>query len=108
MGLSISVMRDTSSPDCTNGGVSSKHSRLCVVNVRGPSEPSADCPAVRLEMHFPGCLRLVPVLEDGAKAWFMMGGNFGHSCDSRFSEACELLTGQRFYGAVAIHDRIEG
>jgi len=35
------------------------------------------------------------------------GGNFAASSDSRFSQACRELLGHHFYGAVAIHDRVE-
>jgi hypothetical protein len=37
----------------------------------------------------------------------MFGGNYAAASDSRFSELCEKLLGTSFYGAVAIHDRVE-
>jgi hypothetical protein len=37
----------------------------------------------------------------------MDGGNFAATSDSRFNEACRKLLGHDFYGAVAIHDRVE-
>lgn len=109
MGMPINVLRAASGYDCTNGGVSSLFERLTVVNVDGPFEPSADAPAMILDQHVDGCLRLVPAGADGkvASGWFMFGGNFGNACDSRFSAACERLLGHQFYGAVAIHDRQE-
>jgi len=111
MGLNIYVHRDASSRhDCTNGGVSSLFTRLCVVNIEGPDEPREDCPPVVLESHHKGCLRIVPAGQTGK--WWMMGGNFGATSDSRFNEACARLLGRwgsthGFYGAVAIHDRHE-
>ena len=37
----------------------------------------------------------------------MMGGNYGSTSDSRFKDKLEEMLGERFYGAVAIHDRVE-
>lgn len=104
MGLHIYVYRD-SLGDCTNHGVSAKSDQLCVINIDGPFEPSDEYPAVILDSHGPGILRLVP--PDHKDKWYMAGGNYGATSDSRFSEACETLLGHRFYGAVAIHDRYE-
>jgi hypothetical protein len=104
MGLTVDIYRNPLG-DCTNGGISSKVKKLCVINVDGPCEPSEDCPAVVLKNHVPGCLRLVP--PDHDKKWYQFGGNYGATSDSRFTEACEKLLGRRFYGAVAIHDRTE-
>lgn len=117
MGMIIKVFR-SNSKDATNGGISSKFDRLVVVNVDGPFNPSEDMPAVFLVSHMRGCLRLVPavlvpeVWTDGQPRYTlvqgtMAGGNFGASSDARFSEACERLAGTTFYGAVAIHDRVE-
>lgn len=126
MGLPISVYRDAHLDcDCSNNGVSARFTRLCVVNAEGPFEPREDMPPVLLESHVPGIVRLVPAYKDGAvwkpiPSWVMFGGNFGHTSDSRFGEkARELIAagcrakgfklGTRvdFYGAVAIHDRVE-
>lgn len=114
MGLHVYVHRD-SLGDCTNGGVSSRHGILCVVNVDGPFEPGGEngYPPVLLEHHVQDCLRIVPAYRHSTGRWlrapghFMMGGNFAATSDSRFSEKCEQLLGHRFYGAVAIHDRQE-
>ena len=108
MGMTISVLRQPRGPDCTMRGVSSWAERLTVVNVEGPFEPRPDAPAVILEEHVPGCLRLVPRDLKASGAWAMFGGNYAATCDSRFRQACETLLGHRFYGAVAIHDRVEG
>jgi hypothetical protein len=43
-----------------------------------------------------------------APGWHMMGGSYVASSDSRFAEACEVVLGAKFYGAVALHDRKEG
>lgn len=117
MGIIISVYRSADiGYNCTLNGVSSKFNRLCVVNVDGPFEPSADCPAVLLESHVPGCVRIVPAIEskEYKDVYFhdkdkhaMFGGNYGACSDSRFAAKCEQLVGGGFYGAVAIHDRYE-
>ncbi len=112
MGLIIEVLRGRH--DCTRNGVSSRHDHLTVVNVPGPFNPAPDRPAVLMDSHVKGCLRLVPAeLENETwrpvqGKWFMAGGNFGHSSDSRFNEACRQKLGvECFYGAAAIHDRVE-
>lgn len=114
MGMLVSVYRNVELPvDCSNGGISARHSKLCVVNVEGPFEPDDETPAVLLEPHYPGILRLVPAVKNDQgrwvvpRVWHMFGGNYGSTSDSRFTERCEALLGHKFYGAVAIHDRVE-
>lgn len=108
MGLIVQVYR-SSLGDCTNNGLSKFSDELCVVNADGPFQPSAKCPAVIIERHRPGCLRVVPADNGGTvlPGWFMYGGNIAHTSDSRFGELCEKLLGFPFYGAVMIHDRQE-
>ena len=111
MGLLIEVYRSPFG-DCTNGGVSSRSTTLCVVNAEGPFNPKEDTPAVLLERHHDNLLRIVPAVKQSGvwlrvPGWWMMGGNYGATSDSRFSQACEKLVGYHFYGAVAIHDRQE-
>jgi hypothetical protein len=115
MGMIVTVYRAPPSQwgDATNGGVSSRATRLCVVNVPGPFEPSADVPGVELVSHVRGCVSLVPTSETDARmgsrdyAGPMMGGNYAGTCDSRFNDKVRKLLGQDFYGAVAIHDRFD-
>jgi hypothetical protein len=113
MGLIISVYRNAEiTSDCTNGGISGRFQSLTVVNVEGPFNPTPERPAVLLEEHHKGCLRIVPAVETPngytvAPGWFMNGGNYAATSDSRFTGACEKLLGHRFYGAVAVHDRQE-
>lgn len=105
MGLHVNVLRDRSLGDCTLGGLSSRHEVLVIVNVDGPFDPTLNTPGVRLQSHVKGCVCLVPLEARGK--WVMFGGNYAATCDSRLSEAIEKLLGHRFYGAVAIHDRVE-
>jgi hypothetical protein len=109
MGLLIFVARGS---NCTNGGISSQFDKLLAVNVDGPFDPSDDCPAVLLESHYKGILRVVPAIKDKGKwardpRWAMFGGNYAATSDSRWSDACAALLGHQFYGAVCIHDRYE-
>jgi hypothetical protein len=118
MGLHITVLRGSRNGrviDYTMDGISSKADSLYLVNVDGPCEPDDTAPAALLIAGaLPGTLKIVPATKglDGSyvrvPGWFMMGGNYGATSDSRFSEACENILGYRFYGAVAIHDRNEG
>jgi len=107
MGMILYVYRNSEIlGDCTNNGITNQHSRLCVTNVEGPFNPDENTPAVKLVRgNLPETVHVVPEgLDDKHK---MMGGNYAGTCDSRWSRAIEKITGHRFYGAVAVHDRIE-
>lgn len=115
MGLIVSVFRDSTLCDCTNGGISATAKGLTLVNVSGPFEPSEKYPAAMLvKGNLAGIAKIVPAEEvsegvyEPVKGWVMMGGNYAATSDSRFSEAVERITGSRFSGAIPIHDRIEG
>lgn len=105
MGMVAQIFRGDS--DCSNGGISSRAKRVCIINVEGPFTPSEEyLPAVRLVKGPFNSVHLVPaeLPSDGVS---MAGGCFVHTSDSRFSKAVETLLGHRFYGAVALHDRVE-
>lgn len=106
MGMIASIFRGDDR-DFSNGGVSCWSKKVCITNIEGPFEPNDDCPPVRLERGALNSVRIVPeyIIEEGWPAMF--GGCFVHTSDSRFSNAVELILGQRFYGAVALHDRVE-
>lgn len=96
--------------DCTNNGWSWHYDRACIVNADGPFEPSDDAPAVLIKKHSTmHVVHVVLVQHDFHNIWTMMGGNFLHSCDSRFGEAVANILGPqfRYHGPIAIHDRIE-
>jgi len=110
MGLIVSVYRNAESNyDCTNGGISSRFTRLTLINVEGPFEPTANAPAALLLSNHFNTVRIVPADENGEqiKGWTMFGGNYASTSDSRFGEAVEKINGIRYPGAVPIHDRIE-
>lgn len=106
-GLLISIYKNPAYAGCSLGGVSADHDQAIMV---GPGIPeifeARGKPVLKLESHYPGCARLVPVAFPQGKCP-MFGGAFGHTSDSRFSEAIEDLLGHPFYGAVPIHDRCE-
>lgn len=114
------VMRDADGSDCTNGGASSKYNRLYVVaehvtlkdveefcksenerlkgvrvyNVDEFFKPDYDF------LHSHNYVRLEPINK--GKKWYMAGGNYLQSCDSRFKE---FVGGCKY--PVPIHDRTE-
>lgn len=116
MGLNVYVYR-WNLQDCTNGGISSEANLLCIVNIDGPFKPNEKVPAAILTTNNVGNPVIKPakafepglsgeVVWDVAPGWFMMGGNYAASSDSRFSEAvAKFVPG--FYGALPIHDRQE-
>jgi hypothetical protein len=110
MGLHIDVLKN-GKYDCTNGGVTSKDIKgLCLENVSGPFNPSDDYPAAMLvSTNVMGrtIVKIVPTAEIKKGSWTMMGGHYGATSDSRFSETVEKMLGHSFYGALPIHDRVE-
>lgn len=126
-GITISVYRN-GGYDATAGGVSSKADRLTVVGVedslgqffpmpRGSQvfAPSEDAPAVVVKVRNVGgpVLSVVPATYDEQRQTYkahpgvMAGGNYAATSDSRVGELVRTVTGHDFYGAMAVHDRIE-
>ena len=106
MGLNVNIYKCSKFGDCTLNGVSSRDIEgLCLTNVEGPFEPSDHYPAAQLKKGPFNSLHIKPAWNEDEHT--MDGGNFAASSDSRFSEACRELLGHHFYGAVAIHDRVE-
>lgn len=118
-GLSASVFRNVTFPDCSNGGISGRFDTVIVVAVldyrsgdrptvhlvRGPSQSGAHLPAVALvkRNHFGrGVSVSAQPYGDGIPlTGWMSGGTYVATSDERFGEA------SGFYGAVALHDRRE-
>jgi len=115
MGMIAEIFRNDMFKDCSNGGMSSNFTSVTVVNVDGPFEPTVGRPAVFIkEGTFKGTIKCVPAVKslsgeyEEDTRWFMMGGTYIATSDSRFSAKCKELVGQSFYGAVPFHDRYEG
>ncbi|MFL0579592.1 hypothetical protein [Dietzia sp. 179-F 9C3 NHS] len=128
-GLTFQVVRPAPSRygDLTLGGVSATADTLTVVGTIDPDgdfqllprdarvfPARPDAPAVVLDRTAGGHPILVPAAYDHTSGeWgrvrehVMAGGNYAAYCDSRASDAVESVCGHRFYGAVAVHDRIE-
>ena len=105
MGMIASVFRSDLG-DCSNKGVSARATKVCVVNVEGPFDPSPDAPAVRLVKRKYGNVVAIPVGLDEFEVMF--GGTYVSTSDSRFAEAVEQMSGYDFGFPIAMHDRVEG
>lgn len=91
--------------DCTNNGISGNHDRLYILSKDGYSVPSDIRELVQIEQieqRYTGgeYVSVKPVYK--ADRWYMSGGNFLFSCDTRFKEA----TGIDY--PIPIHDKHEG
>lgn len=107
--LPIYVYRQADGSDCTNGGISAKFDRLLLVcpdgfiDVASGDPPENLVRLVRLELSGEVVYHIEPAVSpDPGNVGWMAGGNFAHTCDSRFSR---MTPG--FYGALPIHDRQE-
>lgn len=106
-GLYVNVMVDADGTDCTAGGVTSKTSRILLVDalIEGIYEPKED------EIYL---VLIRRVIYHGEKPYIhaeprkngkplhiggMAGGNFVYSCDSRFSNINHY--------PISVHDRFE-
>ena len=114
--LPIDVYRSSRIGDCTNHGVSSKFNELLVACPDGHIVLDSDNLPENFVMvenrRLFGGREIVPtiypaevndkgeIVKRGGK-WYMMGGNYGATSDSRF---WRIVEGN---GAVAIHDRVE-
>jgi hypothetical protein len=107
-GLIIEVYRskDTTGndSDCTNGGISATFDRLTLIGkgISGPFAPTPERPAVTMITRTicgEEYKHIVPCDENAQPlpGWYMFGGNYGVTSDSRFPHRYPL----------AIHDRQE-
>lgn len=104
MGL-LAYVYDSPLGNCSNKGLSSQFTRVCVVNVEGPFDPQPDMPAVKLVKRQYGNIVCVPVDLEGK--WTMFGGAYVTTSDSRFNRAVEEMSGYAHGFPVALHDRVE-
>ena len=127
----LSVLRNVRFNDCTNGGVTATHADLSLVGwITGNGRwvmpldnfcerliTANDAPVLlHLKHDHPSgpSVRLIPAVwdEDGAAwapaaGWHMFGGNYADPGDIRVSDLIQQLLVTRFYGGVAVHDRVE-
>ena len=112
--LAVHVFRNPMG-DCTNGGISSRYRELLLPCSSGPRTVDTDdlpenfCYVRYREIGDREIYDIRPAdvvdgeLVDRGGKWYSMGGNFAYASDSRFAD---MVGGM--YGAVAIHDRVEG
>jgi|CXWL01.1.fsa_nt_gi hypothetical protein len=98
-GMILDVYRRSDRVDCTNGGITTDRQAVLLV---GPGVPEIfdedpKWPTVKIGSAG-GRIHLRPVEDKGI--WFMFGGNFAYSSDSRLRP----ILGD---GPVHIHDRRE-
>lgn len=114
--LSVEVFRSADGSDCTNGGISSRFRHLLVACPDGPHIVDTD---VAIPINFcrirkryicgkdvydirPAAVDEYGDIVDRGGRWYMMGGNFGYTCDSRLSDMAGGL-----HTAIPVHDRCE-
>ncbi len=112
MGLLAGIYECKSIGNCSNGGISAEHVRVCVVNAEGPFEPHETSPGVRVIQHPAGRkygLIAVPIdLPPEAKSVGpMAGGTHIGTSDSRMSALLRSLGSSDPYGLISLHDRFE-
>lgn len=108
-GITVSVYRNASLGDCTNGGASSKVNRFTVtgygvdgIKIDEIFEPCENAPEAKIVQHptIKTHFYLVPLELVESNKWVMFGGNLAFCSDSRIIQA---FGG----GALKIHDRVE-
>lgn len=108
MGLICGILEDKEIGNCSNGGISARFSRVCVVNAEGPFDPADDLPAVRIEQnkcgHWGGPVAYPEDTGEGVGPMF--GGTFITTSDGRLGELLRKL-GYKHVRAVPLHDRWE-
>lgn len=107
MGLLVDILRSAHNYDCTNGGVTSiamGHTDALLV---GPGIPkifsAGKHPVLYLRTRSVGgelTFHVIPEPVGSETKWWMSGGNFIHTCDSRFREAVGNYP-------IPVHDRTE-
>ena len=104
-GLSVDVYRWKH--DCTNGGLTSRHDQFILIGegIDGPLLVDIDDPPentlilVRRDVFGVEYLHAEPLdgHYGGGDRWYMAGGNFVYTCDSRFPNSYP----------ISVHDRLE-
>lgn len=111
--ISVHVYRDSYLCDCTNGGVTSKYNKLelfwdckredalrcCKENNINPEQSLL---LVKRELWGEDHSYAEPLNKKQGK-WYMMGGNFVYTCDSRLYK----IGGRACSSPIPVHDRCE-
>lgn len=101
--LTASVLRNSDFAACTNGGISAHAQELYILSrTKGPFEPADIRKCVYIEWkESMGETYIDCKPAYCRKRWYMFGGNFLYSSDSRFRE----VTNSKY--PIPIHDRYE-
>lgn len=94
---------------CSNGGISSRSTSVLVIDPEQGTEhltPEQLAIAVQIGTAGHGAHLRPAVACPAGNIGYMAGGSYVVG-DSRLSQEIERVTGIRFYGAVALHDRTE-
>lgn len=102
--LTAGVYRDNRLGDCTNNGISAYASDLYIMSAqKGPFEPEDIRQCVYIEWREVCGEQYIDCKPAYfPKRWYMAGGNFRYTSDSRFRE----ITKSKY--PIPIHDRYEG
>jgi len=102
--ISVNVFKNTQFSKCSNGGVSEQFDNLLILCENGHIEVTGEeknlCKIVKRDLFGKDVYHIRPI--ENPQAWYMFGGSFAHSSDSRFTN----MVGDQ-YGAISIHDRLE-
>lgn len=109
--IDVRVFRDADGYDCSNGGITSNHRSLTLYSgdrdecYQQAKEENRLHEALWLnkrilwnEPHY-----YAEPMEKVEGKWYMFGGNFVYSCDTRFANMCE----DRQHRHLPVHDRYE-
>lgn len=102
--LTADVYRSSCISDCTNDGISAERKELYILSaVKGPFEPQDIRECVYIEQKkVAGSEYINCKPAYFQKRWYMMGGNFLYTSDSRYRDVT------RSEYPIPIHDRYEG
>lgn len=106
-GLLVNIYTNPDFHGCANGGVSTTHTTALLLDEKhphlGPFGVKSDRPTLRVVRRIIAGKEYVhaePVPSGDARPWFMAGGAFVYSCDSRFRELVNAYP-------ISLHDRVE-
>lgn len=112
-GFTVYIYTNPNFKGCANSGISENFTQALWISSPDANAPEMyegeGLPKIQLvKGNLKGTIKAVPCDDSGTPLKnTMMGGAYIACSDSRFSEACEKIAGGRFYGAVALHDRVE-
>jgi len=105
-GLIVNIYKNGDGYDCSNNGVSNRHSKAVLVGDGIPELfDNGTLPILKLVKGYGKNTVVAKPIDCNGRSMF--GGAFIYTNDSRFVSAVEAIAEQKFYGAVPLHDRYE-